>query len=194
MIMSTLFIVIAVMAALISGQVTRFTVLMFCGFGFSWIGDFILGKGSVTKIFVTGAASFLVAHIFFIAAMISAENAPPFFDAVSVTVFIVSLAFGAVLCLVKKGNFRKLLPAMTVYFAMLSLMFAKACSLGVSRLPETPGAMLMPIGALLFVCSDVTLGMMYFNMHKRSYRFQAFSTTAYFMGQMLAATSMMFIY
>ena len=49
---------------------------------------------------------------------------------------------------------------------------------------------MLPIGALLFICSDYTLSMMRFNMHARTKPFKAFSTASYFIAQTLLALSL----
>jgi len=194
MTLSTLFIVIAVMSALIAGQFSRFTVLMFFGFGFSWVGDLLLGLGSQNKIFLSGTLGFLTAHVFYIAGMASAKDAPSFFEPVTLTVLAATLTAGFVLCVKKKARFGKLLVPMSVYFTVLSLMLAKAVSLSVHMQPGRPGALVLPVGAALFVCSDVTLGMMRFRMHKPGRAFRVFSTVSYFIAQMFVAASLAFIW
>lgn len=197
MVLSTLFVIIAVTSALITRNTSSYAIAMLIGFAFSWLGDLLLGKGDTTKLFLAGSASFLAAHISYIVAYtLAVSHFFPelhFFDAISLPVFIGTVAFLVILCIATHPRFHGILPPMAIYAGTLVLMLAKAVSLGARLIPEKPAAILLPLGALCFFFADTTLGMGRFKMHKKTFFFKASSSISYFVAQMLLAATLLVI-
>ena len=76
---------------------------------------------------------------------------------------------------------------MFAYYAIVSLMAAKAFGLTVRLAQTHPALWMLPAGALLFVFSDYALGLMRFKVMKRSVLTKTLCTASYFFAQMLMA-------
>jgi uncharacterized membrane protein YhhN len=127
--------------------------------------------------FVAGLVSFLVAHLFYIAAFASGVRAWGVWWATALLVYGVSM-----LWLLWRG-FGKLKAAVVVYVAAILLMAWAA----LSRRPDADGGVSAAAGALLFVASDSALA---WDRFKGEFKgAQALILSTYFAAQWLIAVS-----
>lgn len=131
----------------------RFSRFMLIGFICCMAGDVFLALDSQGMIFVIGVASFAAAHMLFVAAFCSICAATKTDIAMAFAVFACLVL---VLCL---GNFdfQGLLPVLIGYAAVISFMVVKALSLWRCRQKGQYGVMLIMLGGVLFLLSDVIL-------------------------------------
>ncbi|MBQ3150085.1 MAG: lysoplasmalogenase [Clostridia bacterium] len=195
---SSMFVLAAVFSLVSAENYQPFAYVMTAGFCLSLVGDYFLGKGEGSKLFLIGAAFFASAHCAYITAFSMAIR---FFfydirwlNLMEISLYMALICAIAIICLIRNPRFHKLFVPMFIYFGILCLMVTKAFGLGVrlAALGE-PTELLLPIGAFLFLCSDMTLSMMRYKMAKRTLFMRSFSSCTYFIGQTLMALSIMFI-
>lgn len=202
---SVLFVLCGVLAARISGNNTLYANLILFGLIFGAIGDLLLHSLS-NKMwhFVLGVISFLVGHIFYIAAFQKAIKATypgdPFFKWYEFVILAVTTAVVLVYCFVKNKFKKQPLKAagLCVYSVFLSYMFAKGVRYFIGEIAYgTNDHMVMVgitvvLGALLFLVSDAILGYIIANGDaKRSQRIVNIVT--YYAAQILIALSIFFV-
>ncbi len=194
MTLSTLFVIAAAASAAAKGNASPFALLMLAGFAFAWAGDFILGRGDGSKLFLSGLASFFFTHVFYIAATFFAAKhffpSGPVITLSGIAAGFIAAALVVLLSVKRKARFHGLLVPAASYTAVLITMFAQACSFGIRLFAQNKAAIIFPLGAFFFVFSDVTLGMTRFRMHKKVFPFCAVCSVSYFVGQLLLALSL----
>ena len=84
------------------------------------------------------------------------------------------------------------------YSAILCVMLLKATSLGINFALSGGkygilAAVVLSLGALLFMLSDGTIGILMFGGQKKNKPLKVFNIVTYFAGQMLLASSILFI-
>lgn len=192
--LSLLFVLTAVLAVTTAHSTFAYSYIMLGGFVCSFVGDFFLGKSEKLKYFVIGSSFFAGAHILYIVAFsLAAKLLTPWiswFNGMEIGIYLALLSLMALIFLLKKPPFHKLLLGMFAYLCLIALMVTKAFGLGIRLLAVFPATVMLPLGALFFICSDFTLSMMRFKMHARTKPFKAFSTVSYFVAQMLLALSL----
>lgn len=198
MFQSLLFLLTAVFAVVASDNFYPFAFIMLGGFCLSAVGDFFLGKSEGSKVFLIGAAFFASAHVAYITAFSLASRSffprVGWFNVIEIFVYIALICSLALLCMARKPRFHKLFLPMCIYFCVLCLMVTKAFGLGFRlAVAGSEPAVLLPIGAILFLSSDTTLGMMRFKMAKRTFTLRSYCSCSYFIGQLLMAVSILFI-
>ena len=198
MVQSTMFLLTAVLAVTASENFYPFAFVMLAGFVFSVFGDCFLGKNEGSKMFLVGSLFFLLAHISYITAFSLATRMflpkVPWFNVIDTFVYITLICASVLLCLIRRPRFHRLLLPMLVYFGTLCLMVAKAFGLGFRlAVAGENGALLLSAGAMLFLTSDTTLGMMRFKMAKRTFFIRTYCSCSYFVAQLLMASSILFI-
>ncbi len=202
MVAASLFVATGILSMYISNNFSQFAFTMLLGLVFGWIGDFFLHSNS-QKFFAVGFVSFLIGHIFYILGYINAlktfESYSNFnaFEIISGIVLVVV----AIVCF-KKFNLQfsmKLLKyAIIVYTLILISMFIKATALGLNYMLSGGenglfALIVLSLGALLFVASDFTIGILLFGGQKGNRPLKIFNIVTYFAGQMLLASSILFI-
>ena len=128
----------------------RYFTLILLGLIFGWGGDFLLAfrtKG----LFLPGLASFLVGHVFYIAAFAGLTNTRKW---ISVNTFwIAAFAYGVFLYLEPKlGSMRY--PVLA-YIVVISLMLNGAVAVFRTRELPAAGRFLVLAGAAMFYLSDI---------------------------------------
>lgn len=204
MICATMFLLIGVLAFILSGNESVFARLMLIGLGFSWVGDLFLHlNGKVC--FSIGFASFATAHIWYLCAYYNATKMyfpeRKFITVIEVIIILViMIATALFLTLVKKMSIKSpgmiaslaygfVLIPMTVKAAAFSLDFI----MGGYPHAVISGAMLA-FGAIAFFLSDVSLSILMFNKpDKDNYKLKDFNVATYFIGQTLLALTILFI-
>ncbi len=204
MICASLFVAVGVLSIYIADNHTEYAYTMLLGLVFGWIGDFFLHVNTTKTCFGIGFTSFLIGHIVYIVSYIRAlGNIFPDYPKISVLeiCLAVSLCVIALVCYRKlglnmPGVFVKL--SMGSYFVILDIMFVKATVLGVNYLISGGAHGVIPllvlsIGSLSFLLSDVVLGIIMFGGQKKNYPIKIFNIVTYFVAQVLLASSILFI-
>lgn len=131
----------------------NFSKLMLAGFICCMAGDVFLALDSNGIIFVLGVVSFAAAHVLFTFAFQMICNFTKVDIAVAAAIFV-----GSVLLLcVGNFDFQGLFPVLVVYAAVISFMVAKALSLWRCRRKGQQRAILIMVGGVLFLLSDILL-------------------------------------
>ncbi len=194
MILSTLFVVTAILAVFSYSPRQGFMYVFPVGFIACYVGDYILGKSDRSKDFVAGSCCFAVGHIVYAVAFSMAQKKlfPEigWFNGFEVGVFVAVVCLMLLIILLKKPAVDPLFIAMFIYCLLAALMLTKATGLAFRMLPDAPAMILAPIGGVCFLCSDYMLGMMRFRMHGKTVVFKSVCTVLYYAAQMLIALSM----
>lgn len=189
---------------LIADNTSPYAITMLIGLILGWIGDYFLHAKPTNAYFVTGFLSFLVGHFAYIFAYVKAT---PLIDPDYKTFNIAEILVGAVLIIVAlittkvlKVNFapKVVKYAIGVYFIVITVMFVRASALGYCYY-STGGKygiiawLLLTVGSIFFVLSDSTLGIIGFGGQKKNYPLKIFNIITYFWGQVMLASSILFI-
>ncbi|NMP38122.1 MAG: hypothetical protein GX051_08420 [Clostridiales bacterium] len=203
MICATAFVVMGVAAVLISGDWSRFAVLMLCGLVMSWFGDYFLHAKNCVAFFAAGLLCFMGGHIFYICAYSSAIRklfpGSAFFDKYELVAIAVIFSIGVAYAIIKKMTFGGVLwAAVGVYAIVLTTMLVKAWTFALryfsASLENAPAVLVMLcLGSLLFFMSDCTLAIILFGGKRGHYPIKIFNLVTYFLGQMFLAASMIFV-
>lgn len=170
-------VVVIILVALQSKHATtqQYKLLIVGGLVCSLVGDVFLMWPR--ERFVAGLVSFLVAHLFYVAAFASGVGAWSIWWAVALVVY------GASMLWILWCGFGRLKAAVAVYVAAILLMAWAA----LSRWPGVDGGAWAAAGALLFVASDSSLA---WNRFKGEFEgAQALILSTYFAAQWLIAVS-----
>lgn len=204
MICSTAFVCIGVLSVFISGNKSTYAIMMLVGLAFGWIGDYFLHAKTTNTYFGIGFCSFLIGHIVYIATYIRTLPvvAPDYnmFNAVEIITLLLLLAGSLFAAKKFKVNFSsKLLKYGVVFYTIiLSTMFLKATALGYeyycTGAEDGIGALLVLfLGSLFFLLSDATIGLLMFSSQRKNKPLKVFNIVTYFAGQVLLASSILFI-
>ena len=170
---------ILVIAASATGQVSSYYKAMIIGgLCFSLLGDLLLLYPQQS--FVHALTSFLVAHLFYIAAF-----APAAIEGMTFTGVLVFLVLGSIIYIVLRSELGTVKGPVTLYIIVLMMMGIAA----LSRWAGTgeAGSGFAFAGALLFILSDFLLGFDRFK--KRFMGAQIIVLGTYYAAQMLIAFS-----
>jgi len=204
MICATLFVCMGFLAAKISGNTSDFAKLVILGLIFGWLGDFFLHVSEKSFCFLIGLLSFLGGHIFYICAYSRAiSNYFPgtnFFAPAEAAAFALIFGGAVIYAVVQKMRLGAALIPVSVYTAVLALMFVKAASLGL-RIAFRPGTVQLPIlvclmlmaGAFLFMTSDALLAVILFNGQKKNRVMKIVNIVTYFSAQALLACTLLLV-
>lgn len=194
MILSAFFVATAAIALGTGPNHRPFAIIMMIGFIASFIGDFLLGISERMVYFVIGALFFFGAHVLYIISFskLAGYLTPnvPWFNGFEISLYVAMAAGLGLLFLITKPKFHKIFVLMIFYFAGLMLMVTKTFGVGLRLFDRNPAMLLLPIGAIIFLYSDLTLGMMRFKMAKRSAWLKMSCTATYFVAQMCLAWSL----
>lgn len=205
MISATLFVLCGFAAMKVAGNTTPYATLMLVGFVFGWFGDLFLHSLKDKMLhFILGVVSFLVGHIFFIAAFHKATKTlrpdAPLFNLVEIIGIIVAVALVVVFGVVKKYYQKKgpIVFGLLAYGLFLVTMVAKALNYvyveweyGIND-QMVPAILTAGLGAIFFLLSDGSLGIILMgDQPKRPMRI--FNIVTYFIAQILLAASILFI-
>lgn len=170
---------VLVIAASASGQVSPYYKAMIIGgLCFSLLGDLLLLYPPQS--FYHGLISFLIAHLFYIAAF-----APAGIAGLTLLWAFVYLVLGTILYLLLRPELGTMKLPVTLYLIVLTTMGAFAT--GRWSGGEDPGSIFALAGALMFILSDALLGYDRFRMRFRGA--QVFVLGTYYVAQMLIAFS-----
>jgi len=195
------FVAIAGCAAFLDGAAGRpFSVLMVTGLCFSFFGDLFLGIATKGLYFALGLLSFLVTHLFYIAAVAGASSRLignirfwNLWEFLPVAAAMLILAAVMKWKLTFESNTDAALVAAysLVIFTMLSkVLFFCGRLFAASAVNRVTVAALLGGGALLFVFSDLILMLMLFG-GKDTKRMSKLNLLAYFTAQVMLACSIL---
>lgn len=205
MVCATLFVCVGVLSVLMSHNTSEYAVTMLVGLCFGWVGDYFLHAKPSNTYFVIGFTSFLIGHLVYISAFMRVLpkifedyghfNLPEF--AAGAVIVIVSYIF-AVYVIKMNFNPKIVKYAVALYAVILVTMFLKASVLGVklwlSGAPHGVWAMLVLVfGSFFFVLSDASLAVILFGGKNKSYPLKIFNIITYFWGQIMLASSILFV-
>ena len=202
MVSATLFVCVGCLSMNIAGNKSDFAITMIIGLILGWIGDYFLHSDR-NLFFGIGFASFLAGHIVYITAYVRALNTFNGYSNVNVVEVISFVVLMAIAMFVFKRfklefSIKFLKYAVILYTAILISMFIKATSLGVIFM-LTGGEkgmlalLVLCFGSLFFLLSDATIGILMFGGQKKNRPLKIFNIVTYFAGQMLLASSILFI-
>ncbi len=204
MVCASMFVSIGVLSMFIANNFSQYALTMVIGLVFGFIGDYFLHAKPSNAYFVTGFISFLIGHIWYIVAYCRAIPVlyPDYksFNIAEIAAGIVLIIGGLLLiklCHIKFSP-KVLKYAMAVYFLVITFMFLKASALGWNYYQSGAQGgiicfLLLSMGALFFILSDSTLGVIIFGGQKKNYPLKIFNIVTYFWGQVMLAASILFI-
>lgn len=201
-----MFIFAGLLAMKISSNSSSYAVLVMWGLVFGWLGDLFLGYPT-DKIAVSGLGlfAFLGGHIFYIAAFQKAiyirypqAHAIAWYEIILVAALVGLIAFYANK---KKINLKTYMAVpVAMYAVTISFMLIKALRLCIGEwaygMNDHMAALFLTVavGAVLFVLSDATLGILMFAGQENNRPLKYFNIGTYYAAQLLLASSIFIIY
>lgn len=204
MVCSTMFVSIGVLSMFISDNFSSYAIIMLVGLVFGWIGDYFLHAKPSDVYFVTGFLSFLIGHFFYIGAYVKAlPTLFPDYKMFNAPELIIGGVVVIIAFVMMKLTKMKMTPKIVgvgiwIYFIILTFMFTKATALGYQQWQSgAEGGLLafvvLTLGSFFFVLSDASLGVIMFGGQKKNYPLKIFNIVTYFWGQIMLASSILFI-
>lgn len=205
MVCSALFFLAGLLAVRISGNNTQYATLILWGLAFGWLGDMFLHLiTDKIVVFGLGLFAFLGGHIFYIVAFQKAilktyPNAGVFkwYEILAVLALVGLIVAYA---LIKKINIKTYMAIPVVMYAVtISMMLVKAFRYAIGEIAYgTNDHMFMvfltvAIGAVLFVLSDGSLGIILFAGQDKNRPLKIFNIATYFAAQVLLAASIFYV-
>ena len=202
MLSASLFVCVGLLSAKISSNESSFAYTMLIGLALGWIGDYFLHSDK-QSFFAIGFAAFMAGHIAYITAYCRALNTFEGynqFNAIEILTLVALVVCGMLVFKYFKFEFsmKILKVGILVYSVILMTMFIKATSLGVNFMLSgvqngVMALIVLSLGSLLFVLSDTTIGILMFGGQKKNRPLKIFNIVTYFAGQMLLASSILFV-
>ena len=195
MICATLFVLIGVLSVFIAGNTSQYAIMMLVGLAFGWVGDYFLHAKPSNTYFAIGFTSFLIGHLVYIAAYV--KTLPKLFPDYKQFNLIIGFAI-AIFAIKMKFNPKPVKYAVMLYAVIITVMFLKASALGIKYyLSGAEGgiyaALVLTVGSFFFVLSDASLAVILFGGKGKSYPLKIFNIVTYFWGQVMLASSILFI-
>lgn len=201
---SALFFAAGLLAMTISNNHTPYAKMIIIGLLFGWIGDLFLHIVSDKIIFFgIGGLAFLIGHIFYIDAFSKAiqetypqANTFEWYEILAVVLLVAAVVLYGVL---KKIKFNPMMIAVLLYAVTISTMLVKALRYSIGEIVYGMNdhmimiCVTVALGAILFVLSDGSLGMILFAGKKGNRPLKIFNIVTYFAAQILLASSIFFI-
>ena len=210
MIAATAFVGIGVMGMLITNNSSNYANLMIIGLLLGWFGDLFMhiphppGNPRMSVVYI-GASGFLVGHIFYVVAFVKSTatlvSDYKFFTLPEVIAFfVIFITFALMLEPVFKFKFKNTFMKVTlhIYSVFLIIMLIKSCGFGITYYTSGAenglwGMIILLLGAVFFFASDFTLGLRLIGGAQGNKTIKTVSLYAYFIAQLLLATSILFI-
>ncbi|HBL40088.1 MAG TPA: hypothetical protein DDY98_00345 [Ruminococcaceae bacterium] len=200
MICATCYIALALLGVLYRGEISPYSRMVLLAFVLSWVGDFLLHvpKGNAFFNYGVGAAAFFVGHFFFIGAFSSLQSQMLH---LYVNVYYWQLIVPVVAAVLFLVAFRilgiktgKLTVPCFLYALLVCAMAVSAFALAVTLLqkqdnPSVAAVVMLSLGGLCFLQSDISLGMSFFSDKYKKLGVQVFTMVTYFTAQTLLAST-----
>jgi len=172
---STAFLATAIVAGALKSRYGR---LLFAGLVLSWFGDAFL-LGTTDKMFLFGLATFLLAHVAYVIAFVARGINIRW--ALSAFIPVALLSIGVMIWLAPWVSAEMLIPV-RVYSVVISLMVITAFGT-----KGNGGPALIPVGALLFYLSDLSVAVNQFM--QPAFPHYVWGLPFYYTGQIMLALS-----
>lgn len=202
MVCATLFLSVGFLSVKLAGNTSAFAYTMLLGLFLGWVGDYFL-HSEKNSFFAIGFISFLAGHVVYIKAYVTALGTFNGYNNINIAEIIALVVILLIAMLVFKKyklefSTKILKLGIVVYTVILSTMFIKATALGINFLLSggengVLALVVLSLGSLLFVLSDATIGILMFGGQKKNRPLKIFNIVTYFAGQMLLASSILFI-
>ena len=205
MLAATCYLVLPLLGALYCGGFNRYSVSVLIAFVLSWVGDWFLHipRGNEKFNYGVGSVSFFIGHFFFISAYLSAQAAilklyVNFYYWQLIVPVLAAVGFLFLYRLLGVHIGKKLIVPCFLYALLVSAMAVAAFALAVTILQKSPELGLAPVlmlalGGLCFLQSDLSLGMSFFNPRYKTLRVRVFTTVTYFAAQTLLGYTVFFL-
>ncbi len=210
MVAATMFVLMGVISMLITENTSQYAKIMIIGLVFGWIGDLLMhiphpeNQPNMPVVY-TGAASFLIGHIFYVTAFVQTSEALKpdcnFFATSEIIAFVVIyVVFALTLEPVFKFDFTSKFMkfALYIYSVFLIIMLVKSLSFAITYFRygsenNLIATVILFLGGILFFISDFTLGLRLIGGKKGDKFVKTLSLYTYFMAQFFLSTSILFI-
>ena len=199
MVCATLFMVVGILAMVISGNRSEVVKLLLAALTLGWIGDLFLHLRGGAKTYAVGAVSFFAGHLVYaytyIKLCLKLEPNWNFFVPWRIACIVI-LILGTIVVIAL--NYKKLTNWIIVpcilYAALLSTMMISSISAAIvfANAGNYAFAVLLSIGSILFTISDALIGILDFGKVK-SYPLKYVNIETYFVGQTAIALSIAFL-
>ena len=210
MIAATAFVGIGFIAMEITGNESYYANMMLIGLILGWVGDLFMhiphppNNPRMSVVYI-GATGFLIGHIFYVLAFVKSTMALTpdykFFTLPEIiAMVIIFVAFSLTLEPVFKFKYANKFMKVTlhIYSIFLIVMLIKSFAFGITY--YLSGAenglyamIILLVGGVLFFISDFTLGLRLIGGAKGNKTVKTVSLYAYFIAQLLLATSILFV-
>ncbi len=204
MVCATGFVCVGVLSMHITGNFSSYAITMLVGLVFGWIGDYFLHAKPTNAYFATGFTSFLIGHIVYIVAFVKATpKIAPEYKIFNLSEIFIVVGVVVALMILSKIIKVKFAPkvvkyAIAVYLIVITSMLVRAIVLGWSYYKTGVqygifAFLFLTCGSICFLLSDITLGIISFGGQKKNYPLKIFNILTYFWGQVMLASSILFI-
>lgn len=211
MIAATAFVGIGFIAMKLTGNESYYANMMLIGLILGWVGDLFMhiphppGNPRMSVVYI-GATGFLIGHIFYVLAFVKSTAALTpdykFFTLPEIIAFVVifvtcSLMLEPVFKFKYKNAFMKV--TLHLYSVFLIVMLIKSIAFGITYFTigkenGLTAMLILIVGGVFFFISDFTLGLRLLGGGKGNKTIKTVSLYAYFLAQLLLATSILFIH
>ncbi len=202
MVCATMFVLVGFLSSKIASNTSVFAYTMLIGLFLGWVGDFFL-HSERNSFFAIGFVSFLAGHIVYIKAYLDALSTFDNYNSFNIIEIVVLVVLCGLALWANKRfkiefSMKILKYAVLVYTIILITMFIKATALGINFMISGGengllALIVLSLGSLLFVMSDATIGILLFGGQRKNRPLKIFNIVTYFAGQMLLASSILFI-
>jgi uncharacterized membrane protein YhhN len=180
---SVMFVLVAV--SLQTGAKEPYFTLILVGLCFALVGDVLLIFTDRSSSFLAwGMVCFLITHLLYIAALFSKAALSIYDIAFFAALIVIAAAFFSL----RGVRFKKLHPAVYVYAVVLCAMAARSLSVSFSSQVSETFAVIIALGGVLFLISDVLLAIESFG-GRLAKTVGMLSTFTYYASQILIALS-----
>lgn len=210
MIAATAFVGIGIAGMFVADNSSQYAIMMIIGLALGWFGDLFMhiphppGNPRMSLVYL-GATGFLIGHIFYAYAFVNSTatlvSDYNFFTIPEIIAFVVIfVTFALMLEPVFKFRFNNMFMKVTlhIYSVFLIIMLIKSFVFGVTYYISGAenglmGMIILLVGAVFFFASDFTLGLRLIGGGQGNKTIKTVSLYAYFIAQLLLATSILFI-
>ena len=201
---ATCYVVLPLLGVLYCGHFSRYSISILIAILLSWVGDLFLHlpTGNEKINYGIGSVSFFIGHFFFISAYSAAQTGLLqlyvnfyYWQLIVPVVAAAGIIVAFRLLGIKTG---KLTVPCYLYGLLVTAMAASAAALAITLLQKRPETGLAPVlmltlGGLCFLQSDISLGMSFFSTRYKTLRVRVFTTVTYFTAQTLLACTVFYL-
>ena len=204
---SLIFVLLGVFAAKETGNNTLYAEYMIWGLALGMVGDLLLHSLTKNMLpYILGVIAFLIGHIFYILGLQRAIYTTAFSKGAFLwyeILIIVAIIVAAVIYAIKADAFKKkgaMAYGLIAYGVVLATMLAKAVRYVIDEIAFGVNdnmfmiALTVGLGSILFVLSDLSLGVILVDDKDTKKGMRIFNITTYYAAQVLLAASIFFVF